>query len=118
MRSYIFIISLFFITQNVFSQTDIKKEKARNRAQKEVAYIASFKELTDEQYIFLEDTFATKFLYVTTYGKGKNVTPEYRKAVIKKSSEWLTAEIRKKFSAKETEEILAIFKSRRNNRKK
>lgn len=119
MNRILLLFSFLSLTINSYSQnSDELRVKAQNRAKKEVAYIAEQMKLTPNDIVYLENSFTTKFLYVSTYTKVVDVTTEYKKAIYKKSSEWIATELNKYFSSAETEQILLLFKTRRDHNKK
>jgi hypothetical protein len=121
MRHFFLFFALMGITISGFAQNnneaELKKE-AERRADREVEYISKhMKNLSPKDIAFLKNSFTTKFLYVTKYTRGQNITTEYKKAIYKKANDWMKAELNKRFSTNETKQILTLFTVRRKHNK-
>ena len=97
---------------------EVIKLKADKKAKEYSEYLSKHMSLNRSEKAFIEKTFYTRSLYIFTYAKGEDVTKDYRKALMKKSNQWLEDELNKKFSVEDTKEILALIKEKRKKEKK
>ena len=120
MKKFIILFTLLSIAIGGFAQKTEQglKNRATKKAKEKIALITSRMILNPDDIVFLEKALTTKYLYVYTYTKNKDTTPEYKKAINAKSSEWFDDELDKYFSKEEKKDIRTNMRTNKNNKKK
>lgn len=118
MKNILILLSIILFGFSTNAQTkDALLNKSQKKAKTETSYIVSHMKMNSDDKSFLEATFTTKFLYTATYAKSSS-NPEFKKGVYKKSHEWTTIELNKRFSKSETKQILTLLRTKRDHDKK